>query len=223
MTSPTSRDAPAPRDLAALAATTARLPSLRIAEIVLQTGQFQRLKDWYRAVLGRPWSVENEPRPATAIAGQHGDGGKQVHASRVRSCFMILDKEAAATPYGQLFALFEIGGLASEPGKDPGLNHMQFKHAGMPELIERVELLREAGLVPHRSANHGPITSFYYRDPDQNVVELCCNNFATFEEWIAYFDSDGFKANPSGIDLDFSEFLARYRSGAPLEALVRIP
>ena len=209
-------------DFETLARATAHLPALRIAEIVLQTSRYAEIKDWYRAVLGRPWSVENEPKPV-AIAGMHGDGGKQVHASRVRSSFMILDKEAAATPYGQLFAVFEIAGIASSPGKDPGLNHMQFKHGGMAELIARVEILRDAGVRPHRSANHGPITSFYYRDPDQNVVELCCNNFETFEAWQAYFDSEAFKRNPSGMDVDFDDFLARYRSGIALTDLVRLP
>ena len=209
--------------LAALADATAHLPSLRIAEIVLQTNQFQALKLWYAAVLGRPWTIENDPAKAATIAGEHGDGGKQVHASRVRSCFMILDKDAAATPYGQLFALFEIAGIGSEPTKDPGLNHMQFKHATMADLVTRIELLRDAGIEPHRCANHGPITSFYYRDPDRNVVELCCNNFETFDEWLAFFASPQFKANPSGIDIVMSEFLKRYHSGLTLEELARIP
>lgn len=209
-------------DLAALAARTRSLPSLRIAEVVLQTGRIDELKPWYVAVLGRPWSVENEPAPASAIANQHGDGGKQVHASRVRSCFMILDAEQAAVPYGQLFALFGLPGIGSAPGKDPGLNHMQFKHAGLAELIERVEILREAGIVPHRSANHGPVTSFYYRDPDQNVVELCCNNFESLDDFVAYLDSEAFKRNPSGIDLVLEDFLARFHRGEPKAELLRI-
>ena len=206
-----------------LARRTAELPSLRIAEIVLQTSRFDELKVWYRAVLGRPWSVENEPRQDTAIAGEHGDGGKQVHASRVRSCFMIMDLDGAAAPYGQLFALFGLPNIGPSPTGDPGLNHMQFKHGGLEALMTRVELLLAAGLRPHRSANHGPITSFYYRDPDQNVVELCCNNFPTFAEWVAYFESAAFKRNPSGIDLDFDEYLARYRAGTPAADLLRLP
>lgn len=144
-------------DFVALAAQTAKLPSLRIAEIVLQTARFDEMKKWYVAVLGRIWSIENEPGKPTNITGEHGDGGKQVHASRVRSCFMVMDKEAEAKPYGQLFALFAIPGIGTAPTKDPGLNHMQFKHESMDALIGRVELLRDAGVVPHRSANHGPI------------------------------------------------------------------
>jgi catechol 2,3-dioxygenase-like lactoylglutathione lyase family enzyme len=206
-----------------LATRTARLPSLRIAELVLQTSRLDELKRWYAAVLGRPWSVENEPRAATVIDGEHGDGGKQVHASRVRSAFMIMDADAPAMPYGQLFALFQLDGIGTAPTGDPGLNHMQFKHRSLQELIERVELLGEAGIVPHRCANHGPITSFYFRDPDQNVVELCCNNFPTFEEWIAYFGSPQFKRNPSGIDLNAQDFVRDFRGGKSLAELLRIP
>ena len=205
-----------------IARKTAALPSVRIAEVVLQTARFDDQKIWYPAILGRPWSIENDPSKAATIAGEHGDGGKQVHASRIRSCFMILDKDAEAVPYGQLFALFEIPGVTLELGKDPGLNHLQFKHTGMRELVERVEILAASGLTPHRCANHGPVTSFYYRDPDQNVVELCCNNFPTFDAWLAFFDSEQFKSNPSGIDMDLDNFLRRYHSGMALEELVRI-
>jgi hypothetical protein len=102
-----------------LAQKTAALPSVRIAEVVLQTARFDEQKRFYSAILGRAWSVENDPSAAAAIAGEHGDGGKQVHASRIRSCFMILDKDAAAVPCGQLFALFEIPGVTLEIGKDP--------------------------------------------------------------------------------------------------------
>lgn len=207
--------------LSNLYAATSGLPSVRIAEVVLQTGRFQELKDWYRAVLGHSWSVENDPAKS-AGGSRDGDGGKQVHASRVRSCFMILDKDAAAVPYGQLFALFEIPGIGSEPTGDPGLNHMQFKHGDIHSLVKHVELLRDAGIRPHRSANHGPITSFYFRDPDQNVVELCCNNFATFEEWIGYFSSIKFKGNPSGIDMEFDEFLERYHRDPNAPDLLQI-
>ncbi len=203
-----------------IARATAALPSVRIAEVVLQTGRFEELKSWYPAVLGAPWSLENDPQKAAEIAGHHGDGGKQVHASRIRSCFMILDKDKEAVPYGQLFALFEIPGTGLELGKDPGLNHLQFKHASLADLVVRVEILRDAGLRPHRSANHGPVTSFYFRDPDKNVVELCCNNFPTFTEWLAYFDSPEFKSNPSGFDMDFDDFLREYHRGAAGNELV---
>jgi hypothetical protein len=92
----------------------------------------------------------------------------------------------------------------------------------MADLVERIEILAAAGVIPHRCANHGPITSFYYRGLDANVVELCCNNFAAFDEWLANFGSAQFKSNPSGIDIDRMEVLERYHSGLPLDELVRV-
>jgi hypothetical protein len=68
-----------------------------------------------------------------------GDGGKQVHASDVRCSFMFLDR---SLPYGRMFAIFEIPGVGAEPTIDPGLNHMQFKHIGVTDLIERAHTAR---------------------------------------------------------------------------------
>ena len=54
----------------------------------------------------------------------------------------------------------------------PGLDHVQFRHASLGALLDRYEILRDLGIKPHRTMNHGPSTSFYYRDPDGNGVEL---------------------------------------------------
>jgi hypothetical protein len=43
--------------------------------------------------------------------------------------------------------------------------------------------------VPTRSANHGPFTSFYYRDPDGNRVELSVRNYAAEAETLALMQS----------------------------------
>ena len=71
------------------------------------------------------------------------------------------------------------------------------------------------GVRPHRAANHGQATSFYYRDPDGNIVEFSCANFATTEEEVAFMSGPVFAANPSGLELDPDRFVARYRAGDP--------
>ena len=38
----------------------------------------------------------------------------------------------------------------------------------------------------------------------------------------AFVQSDAFRANPSGIDLDRDEFIARYRAGTPVTELLAI-
>ncbi|QOZ81284.1 biphenyl 2,3-dioxygenase (plasmid) [Bradyrhizobium sp. CCBAU 53351] len=132
---------------------------------------------------------------------------------------MFLDRSPV---HGQVLALFELPELSDSPSRDPGLNHFQFRHANLAALLDRVELLLGAGLQAHRASNHGPVTSYYFSDPDQNVVELCCNNFDDAEKLKAFIDSDAFKNNPSGIDVDPKDFLARFRAGEPLDQLLKI-
>lgn len=205
--------------LAELKARTQKIAPTWISEIVLQTNQFDLMKLWYEAALGSDWAFENKPDPNVAVENHHGDGGKQVHAKDVRAVFMRM---ASSPAHAMTFAIFELTHLAHTPDKDPGLNHMQFKHGDLAALVQRIEALRDAGIHPHRSANHGPITSFYFRDPDENIVEFCLDNFATPAEMIAFTRSEAFRKNPSGIDLDRDEFLARFHSGVPKEELLAI-
>ena len=99
-----------------------------------------------------------------------------------------------------------------EPTKAvPGLHHMQLMAASLDALCTQYERLRAIGLHPHRSADHGPMTSFYYRDPDGNNVELTAQNFPTLAAMVEFMASDEFKANPSGTEIDPEEFVARRR------------
>lgn len=208
---------PEPAALRSLKAGTAGLPAPWVSELVLQTNQYDLMKLFYEGLLGQDWFFENTPNPEVLVKNHHGDGGKQVHAKDVRAAFMRLP---VVPPYGLTLAIFELTHLNPAPHLDPGLNHMQFKHADLKALVARIELLRDANIHPHRSSNHGPVTSFYYRDPDENIVELCIDNFATQEELTAFIRSDAFKANPSGIDLNRDEFLSRYHGGVPAKELL---
>lgn len=197
---------------------TSALPATWISEIVLQTPRYEQMKAWYEAVLGRAFNFEAVPKQA-GKARQPEPGDKQVRASDLRGCFMNLAPEF---PYDMTFAIWELPWLDKTTGRDPGLNHMQFKNADLETLIRRVELLKEADIHPQRSANHGPGLSFYFRDPDRNIVELCISNFATLEATAKFLQSESFRRNPSGVELDRDEFIARYRSGEPRDQLLAI-
>lgn len=205
--------------LSALREQTKDLPLPFVSEIVLQTNQFDQMKRWYGAVLGGEWFLENTPDPSVVVENHHGDGGKQVHAKDVRACFMRLP---TVEPYSQVLALFELKWLTTKPGTDPGINHMQLKHSDLATLLRRIALLRDADVRPHRSANHGPMTSFYFRDPDENIIELCVDNFKSRDELMAIIQSPAFRTNPSGIDFDPDDFLARFNSGVPEEELLKL-
>jgi hypothetical protein len=59
--------------------------------------------------------------------------------------------------------------------------------------------LKAAGKLPHWPISHGVTTSMYYRDPDNNRVELQIDNFATSAELDGYFHSRTFAENPVGV------------------------
>jgi catechol 2,3-dioxygenase-like lactoylglutathione lyase family enzyme len=174
---------------------TRNLPELRMTEVVLQTARWQEMKDWYSAFLGVEPYFETETM-----------------------CF-----RRVSDAYNQLFVLFHFPDLQERPEAASGLNHVQFKTKTLAEALDRYDRLKAVGIVPVRSANHGPGTSFYYRDPDGNTMEISGPNFATEAEYRAYVQSDAFRRNPRGVVIDPDAFVAKFRSGMSQEELVRIP
>ncbi|WP_374572191.1 VOC family protein [Phenylobacterium sp.] len=192
------------------------LAPLRISETVLKTAHFEEMKHWYTLVLGVSPFFERAPPSDQSDAQLRALG----RASDRRICFIRLHLDH---PYTQVFGLFEILDLDDQPDRDPGLDHMQFRNASMADLVSRYELLLGLGVKPFRTANHGPGTSFYYHDPDGNRVELSASNFDTEGDYLAYFQSEAYRANPSGVEIDVADFVRRFRAGVPKVQLVRMP
>ena len=170
------------------------LPELQITEVVLQTARWPEMKDWYSAFLGVEPFFETETM-----------------------CF-----RRVSSAHDQLFVLFHFPELQDRPEAVTGLNHAQFKCNTLGEALDRYERLRAVGIVPVRSFNHGPGTSFYYRDPDGNTMEISGPNVATEAEFRAYIQTEAFQRNPRGVAIDPDEFVAKFRSGMPQAELVRI-
>ena len=178
---------------------------LKISETILKTGQLDRMKAWYETVLGVAPFFEHAPPAGTKPL----DLGGQTRASDLRMCFFRLSLNF---PYTQTIGLFEELGTATSPTKgEPGLHHMQFTVADRDALCATYGALLDKGMRPHRSADHGPMTSLYYRDPDGNNVEITSQNFPTLEAMVAFMSSDAFKANPSGEEIDPEAFVERHR------------
>src|SRR5262249_40910300 len=171
------------------------LPELRIAEVVLQTARWQEMKDWYSAFLGVEPYFETDTMCFRRVSNAHN----------------------------QLFVLFHFPELQDRPQPATGLNHVQFKCNTLAEALDRYERLKAVGIVPARAFNHGPGTSFYYRGPDGNTMEISGPNFATEAEYRAYMQTDSFRRNPRGLAIDPDEFVAQFRSGMPQAELVRLP
>jgi catechol-2,3-dioxygenase len=102
-----------------------------------------------------------------------------------------------------------------------GIDHVAFSFANIQDLMVTYERLRDGGIRPIRAVNHGPTTSLYYKDPDENRIELQVDNFPTREAARAFFDTDYFRKDSSGINFDPDEFLEKLKGGAKIEDLLR--
>ncbi|MBK8742772.1 MAG: VOC family protein [Betaproteobacteria bacterium] len=173
---------------------------MRIGEIVLRTPRYVEMKAWYRKMLGIDPFVEHVR-----------DEANGVNPPFAQMCFFQLFFEH---PYQEMLVLFDIPGTLDRTTGDSGLHHMQLRNASPAVLCERYRRLRRDGIMPHRAMDHGPSTSFYYRDPDQNVVEIAASNFRTSEQVLASFGTESYSRNPAGSVVDPEEYSRRHLTPA---------
>jgi catechol-2,3-dioxygenase len=167
-----------------------RLAPIKFAHAVLRTRQFQAMVNWYRTVLEADIQFEND-----------------------FLAFLTYDDEH------HRIAIVARPGTAERPPNSVGLDHLAYSYADMGELVATYERLKAAGIMPERTINHGPTTSMYYKDPDDNRVELQIDNFDTAEECNAYFYSEDFSSNPIGVLFDPEELAAKYHRGVAVADL----
>ena len=166
----------------------------KFAHIVLRTGQFDKMAAWYQTVLAARIVFRDE-----------------------HLCFLSYDDEHHRV------ALINIPGM---PVRDPdatGTDHVAYTYNDLGELLATYQRFKIAGILPHWPINHGVTTSMYYRDPDNNRVELQIDNFATPEELQAYFQSAAFAGNPVGVTYNPEQLIRDYEAGVPMADLLRIP
>src|ERR1700731_4985942 len=125
----------------------------KFAHFVLRTGQFETMANWYQTVLAARVVFRDE-----------------------RLCFLSYDDEHHRV------ALIHIPGL---PWRDPdavGTDHVAYTYNNLGELLSTYRRLKAAAIVPHWPINQGVKTSMYYREPDNNRVELQIDNFPETRE-----------------------------------------
>ena len=177
-----------------LAPATQPVSPAKYAHFVLRTGQFDKMAEWYKTVLAARIVFRDE-----------------------RLCFLSYDDEH------HRLALINMPGLAPRDPESAGTDHVAYSYHNLGELLATYRRLKDHGILPHWPINHGVTTSMYYRDPDNNRVELQIDNFASAEECQAYFRSKAFADNPVGVTYDPEELCRRYEAGEPMSELLRIP
>lgn len=119
-------------------------------------------------------------------------------------------------------AFLSSPGLSDDPDKSrhTGMHHSAFEYDSFADLMASFERMREEGVTPAFSLEHGMTVSLYYRDPDGNFVELQSDNFGDWQkssEWMRTHPD--FAANPIGVFFDPEKVSAAHRSGQDFPSL----
>lgn len=190
--------------------------SLQLDELVLKTGRFDEMRAWYTHLLGRKPFYEHVPDPEAPPRPE----GMPERAVDVRVAFFLIHENPY--PHPQILGLFGIDSLCGATPSGSGLHHFQFGVSSLGDLVGQYEHMLQIGAIAHRAANHGQATSYYFRDPDANIVEFSCKNVDSLDDEMSFMSSAAFAANPSGLELDPAEFARRYHNGEPYEQLLSL-
>lgn len=167
---------------------------LRLAHVVLRTSRIKEMIAWYKLVLNAGIAFENDEIAFLAYDDEH-----------------------------HRIAFVNIPGLAPQPAGQVGMHHLAFTYPSLDDLLGNYEKLRDQGITPLWCVNHGPTTSMYYGDPEENQIELQVDNYATVEEAGEFFFTDAFATNTIGVDFDPEDLLRRVRAGEADDDIKRRP
>ncbi|GAA0993972.1 VOC family protein [Acrocarpospora macrocephala] len=181
--------------------TTGERVRIGVSEVVLRTSWYDRLCGWYEEVLRQPPTLDLTPE---------ANRGTDDPDLPTRMAFFDLPSEF---PYTQRIAIFECLDVGSTERSSVGLHHIQLRFPQHESLFDAYRRLKPLGIVPAETDNHGIATSFYYRDPDYNRVELSALNFATIADVRGYTTTDRFRRKPEGEPIDVEELIRRHEAG----------
>ncbi|NHT77613.1 biphenyl-2,3-diol 1,2-dioxygenase [Rhizobiaceae bacterium CRRU44] len=171
----------------------------RLHHLGLTTGSTNPMVEWYRTVLGM--SVVHQ---TSSAAGKHSD-------EAIKTTWVSNDEA------NHRLAFVELPGLQSDPirSRRSRVQHFAFEYRALEELLGTYQRLRGLGILPVLCADQGAQTAFYYKDPDQNIVEVDVDNFGnpwTSSEYIR--TSPEFASNPLGVFVDPDKMIAAHDRGA---------
>ena len=165
----------------------------RLHHVNLKTRRLQEMIDWYGEVVG------------TEVTFQFPGGA------------WITNDEA-----NHRIALLSSDALSDDPEKlyHCGMHHMAFEFDSIDGLLGLFARLKESGILPHATLDHGMTTSFYYADPDDNSVELQYDNFGDWERSKEFMrNSPEFAADPIGRPVDPEKMIEARQAGSSAEEI----
>jgi catechol 2,3-dioxygenase len=119
-------------------------------------------------------------------------------------------------------AFLSAPGLGDDPDKRShnGMHHSAFEYESFADLMSSYARLRDEGIHPAFSLDHGMTISIYYKDPEGNFVELQSDTYGDWKrssEWMR--TSPDFAANPIGTFFDPERVYQAHKAGAGFTTL----
>jgi catechol 2,3-dioxygenase len=100
------------------------------------------------------------------------------------------------------------------PSREIGMHHSAFEYRSLDELLLTWVRLEREGVSPAYCLDHGMTTSFYYRGPDGNHVELQADNWGDWSESTVFMREDPrFHEDPIGKPIDPAKLREARRVG----------
>jgi len=184
----------------------------KLAHVVLYTEKLEQMRAWYLRVLDAHVVHENPSMVFLTYDEEH----HRIAIADLRESTKAYDPGSVgelphAGPAPQ--APVVQGPLAALAGPPTGLGHIAFTFNSLDELLDNFDRLRQRGIVPVLTINHGTTTSLYYKDPDGNKIELQIDNFDTVAEGVKFMESESFAKNPIGVLFDPDQLIRRRLAG----------
>lgn len=103
-----------------------------------------------------------------------------------------------------------------------GLHHTAFEYSDFDEWLNNYVRLRDLGIVPFLTLDHGMTVSMYYADPDGNGVEIQVDSFGDWDKsksWM--FSSLEFAEDQLGAHFDPDLLVAARTAGMSFDEIHR--
>lgn len=169
----------------------AGIPPIQLHHIGLKTARFEEMRAFYRTFLG--------VHPVLEIDGFGG--------------FYTFDLAH------HRLAIFHDPTCTEQVPTSVGMHHVAFLYS-LDDLMRVYQRLKHKDILPFMGTNHSSNTSFYYRDPDNNTLELLVDNYGPDlrkgQEALRAFQTS---SNPPVVMINPETYLAAWQAGATLTEL----
>lgn len=172
----------------------ASIPPMQLHHIGFKTARFQEMREFYRIFLG--------VKPSLEVEGILG--------------FYTFDLAH------HRLVLFDDPTCTEQVPTSCGMHHVAFIY-DIDDLVRTYQRLKHKGVLPYMAMNHGPNTSLYYRDPDNNSIELQVDNYGPdLRKGLEAMRAIQTSSNPIealGVMVNPETFLKAWQEGATLTEL----